>query len=75
LIPLRDTLNSKIPDGSEELFVPKNHSKLGYGTLKGNGFGVITAEHSSVKFIPAVEVTREPNGSMTTGSMLTENLM
>ena len=72
MLPLRDTLDTEIPDGSEELFVPKNHSKLGCGTLIGSGFGVMTAEHSSVKFIPAVEVTCEPSGLMTTGLISTE---
>ena len=44
------------PEGSEVLpSGPKNHSKVGVGTLEGRGMGLIrVAEHDNEKAFPAI---------------------
>ena len=56
------------PEGSEALpFGPKNHSKVGEGTLEGRGTGSKRiAEQLSEYVSPAVV---EPEGEMVTGSI------
>ena len=56
------------PEGSEALpFGPKNHSKVGEGTLDGRGMGSKrVAEHISECVSPAV---LEPEGERVTGSI------
>ena len=57
------------PEGSEALASgPKNHSKVGEGTLEGRGMGLITvAEHDNEKAFPA---TPGPEASKFTGLTL-----
>jgi hypothetical protein len=52
------------PEGSEELFIPWNHSKVGAGTSEGRGTVIRVAEHTNENVSPA---TPEPGTEMATG--------
>ena len=70
-LPLFVTSDTVTPEGSEVLVGPKNHSNLGEATSIGRGLGVISAEHSSMKFFPAVAVLT-PAGEMNMAPISTE---
>ena len=70
MLPLLVTEDTVTPEGSEALFGPKNHSKLGVGTFSGRGFGVISTEHCRFKFSPTVVVV-VPAGETLTAPMST----
>jgi hypothetical protein len=66
--PLLKTVSVGVtPEGSESLFGPKNHSKVGEDTT-GSGIGVIVAEHSRLEFPPVI---LEPDLWMVTAPILT----
>jgi hypothetical protein len=68
MLPLLEIVSVGVtPEGSEPLFGPKNHSKVGEDTL-GSGIGVIVAEQSRIEFSP---VTLEPDLKIVTAPILT----
>ena len=68
------TSDTVTPEGSGELVGPKNHSKLGEGTLSGRGLGLMSTEHSGAKFSPTV-LALESEGEMATVPMSTVEMM
>ena len=70
MLPLLVTEDTVTPEGSEALFGPKNHSKLGVGTFYGRGFGVTSTEHCRLKFCSTVLVV-VPAGETLTAPMST----
>ena len=71
MLPLLVTEDTVTPEGSEALFEPKNHSKLGVDTFSGRGFVVnISTEHCRLKFSPTVLVV-VPAGETLTAPMST----
>ena len=65
------TLDTVTPEGSEALFGPKNHLKVGGGTFSGRGFEVIVTEQFRVKLLPTA---LEPIGEIVTAPMSTAPL-
>ena len=70
MLPLLAIEDTVAPEGSEALFEPKNHSKLGVGTFSGRGFGTTPTEHCRLKFSPTILVV-VPGRETLTASMST----